>query len=71
MKITFTEEIEAHRAWRECMGCSNCGELKYNIHHQLEPKVQDSWWVTCPNCGHESKHKNDREDALAEWRSEK
>lgn len=70
MKITFTEEIESHRAWRGCSGCSNCGELKYEVHHQIDPDIYNSWWVTCPNCGHEGRHRNARDDALAWWRSE-
>ena len=45
MKVTFVEEIEARKAWRECMACPQCNELKYNIHHQLQPYEAQGWWV--------------------------
>lgn len=70
MKITFVEEIEARRAWRDCMGCMQCGELKYDIHHQLKPEEPDNWWIQCPNCGHESFHSPSREIAILRWKQE-
>ena len=70
MKITFIEEIEARRAWRDCMGCMKCGELKFDIHHQIQPKVGDCWWVQCPNCGHESTHAPSRNTAIVWWKKE-
>lgn len=68
MKVTFIETIESHRAWRECMGCSVCNELKYDIHHQTDPDVHDCWWIQCPNCGHESHHAESREKAIWWWK---
>ena len=69
MKITFVEEIEARKAWRECMACPQCNELKYDIHHQLQPDNPASgWWLACPNCGFESPASPTREIAIARWK---
>ena len=70
MKVISIEEIEVHKAWRQCMGCAQCNELKYSIHHQTEPEEPDNWWVQCPNCGHEGPHSPSREIAIARWRQE-
>ena len=71
MKITFMEEIEVKRALFDTrFGCSHCGEMKYNIHHQLSPATTNCWWVQCPNCEHESPHAVDRANALMRWKEE-
>ena len=70
MKITFTEEIEARRAWLGNMYCPKCVCGKYNIHHQLEPVITECWWIECPECGHESLHVPTREIAIMEWQGE-
>ena len=68
MKITFVEEIEAHKAWRECMTCPQCGEFKYRIHHQTQPESYTPWWIECCNCGYESPASPAREIAIARWK---
>lgn len=70
MKVTYVEEIEAKRAWRSCMGCAQCGELKFDIHHQVQPEILESWWVECPNCGHEGCHTLSRDAAITWWKGE-
>ena len=70
MKVTFVEEIEARRAWLGNMYCPQCVCGKYNIHHQLEPEVLSSWWIQCPNCGHEGPHSPARDLAIARWQQE-
>lgn len=68
MKVTFVEEIEAHKAWRKSMACPCCGEPKYNIHHQLQPEEIDCWWVACPECEHEGPPSLTKEIAIARWK---
>lgn len=68
MQVSFIEEIEPHKAWREKMACPKCNELKYDIHHQLEPVTTDSWWIACPNCGYESPQSPDKDIAIARWK---
>ena len=65
MKVTFMEEIEAHRAWTEGMYCKVCDHGTYRIHHQLQP---EEWWVECDNCHYESKSAITREAAIKNWR---
>ena len=68
MKVTFMEEIEARRAWRECMYCSKCNEGRYKIHHQLQPETSNAWWVECETCGFESPSAPTREIAITKWK---
>lgn len=68
MKITFKEEIEAHKAWRDCMCCPVCAGFKYHIHHQLEPYTDEAWWITCDNCGYETDESPTRDAAIARWK---
>ena len=70
MKITFTEEIEARRAWLGNMYCSQCVCGKYNIHHQLFPVTKNDWWISCPECEHESAPASSREQAILNWQGE-
>ncbi len=69
MKITFMEEIEARRAWRECMACPRCDELKFNIHHQTSPQTYNDWWVSCPNCDFTADAAPTRKLALQNWKN--
>ena len=68
MKVTFIEEIEAHKAWLGNMYCPQCDEGTYKIHHQLEPMTRAGWWLECPNCGFESYPSPSREIAIARWK---
>ena len=68
MKVTFMEEIEVRKAWREPMCCPVCGDFKYNVHHQLKPETSECWWIECPNCGHESQPAPARDIAIARWK---
>lgn len=68
MKITFEEEIESHKAWFESMYCCKCGEGIYKIHHQLQPKKKNSWWIECDNCGYESIPTETRSEAIHWWK---
>ena len=67
MKVTFIEEIEAHKAWRYIMSCPLCNEFKYKIHHQLEPQTSSCWWLECENCGYTSYPSPSREIAITRW----
>ena len=68
MKITYTEEIETRTAFSRKMYCGKCGSHGYCIHHQLEPKEIDCWWVECEDCGHMSPQSPDRDIAIARWK---
>lgn len=67
MKVTYTEEIESHRAWFAHMYCPKCDEGIYEIHHQLSPIVDKCWWLECPNCGFESVHTTTCRLAINGW----
>lgn len=71
MKVTFMEEIEAKKAWFESMCCPLCGEMKYKIHHQLQPATENAWWLECTNCGHESYPSPARDIAILRWKQHK
>lgn len=68
MKVTYYEELEARKAWRNCMYCPKCDGYKYTIHQQLHPITRVAWWVQCDNCGYESMHCYSREEAIAHWK---
>ena len=68
MKVTFMEEIEVRKAWFKSMNCPECGEIKYNVHHQLKPEEIDCWWVACPTCCFEGPPSPTREIAIARWK---
>ena len=70
MKVTMMEEIEARKAWFDSMYCSECGEGRYKIHHQLQPEIPNCWWIECENCGHESFPSPSRDIAIARWKQE-
>ena len=70
MKVLFVEEIEPHRAWTDWMGCMHCGELKYNVHRQIRPEVEDNWWVECPICEHQGPHAPTRKLAILGWKKD-
>lgn len=70
MKITFMEEIEAHKAWFNSMICAQCNGENYRIHHQLQPEISNAWWLECTNCGHESSPSPSKEIAIARWKQE-
>lgn len=67
MRMTFFEEIEIKKAWRECMTCPQCNEFKYKIHHQLQPRPEE-WWIECENCGYETNPSPTRETAIMHWK---
>lgn len=68
MKITFVEEIEARKAWRNSMCCPQCNEYKYKIHHQLKPETSLAWWLECDNCNYESEPMLTRGLAIERWK---
>ena len=70
MKVTFVEEIEAHRAWLGNMYCPACVCGKYNIHHQLNPETDHCWWIECPECGHMGTPQSTKQLAIMEWQKE-
>lgn len=67
MKVTYMEAIENHMAWRAKNYCPACGAHEYDIVEQLEPEVENRWFIRCPQCGVESLMSPSREIALARW----
>lgn len=68
MKVTYTEKIESHMAWRHTMYCPKCGAHEYDIVEQVEPKVDSKWYVRCPQCGFEGPQSPLREIAIGRWK---
>jgi hypothetical protein len=69
MKVTFVEEIEQYRAFWPRKGCPLCGGFTSEIHHQIEPKEQECYWVKCSGCGRLGPEALTRELALSAWRN--
>lgn len=68
MKVTFIEEIEAHKAWTYKMCCPRCNEFKYRIHHKTQPQP-DEWWIECDNCNYETEPAPTRNLAIMYWKN--
>ena len=68
MKVTFVEEIEAHKAWTNSMICPKCGGFRYKIHHQIQPQP-DQWWIECDVCGLEDEPTPTRDTSIIQWKS--
>lgn len=68
MKVTYFEEVENHTALDSKKFCYNCGSHIYNIHHQLMPEVENSWWVECDECHAEGPASPSKEIAIARWK---
>lgn len=70
MKVTFVEEIESRTAYNRRMYCPHCGSHCYQIHHQLEPKEIENWWVECEECDWEGPGGPDRKIAIVRWKQQ-
>jgi len=68
MKLICFEEIENKTTILSKLFCPCCGNHSYIIHHQIQPEIENDWWVECESCGHESYPSPTREVAIARWK---
>ena len=68
MRITFMEEVESRCAFSRKMYCPACGSHCYKIHHQLQPKTSDAWWIECEDCGALGLESPSRAIAIERWK---
>ena len=67
MKVTYTNIVENHMAWRAKNYCAKCGAHEYNIIEQIVPNVDRKWYVQCPQCGYETEPSYLKDIALLRW----
>lgn len=63
------ERIENRMAWTANMYCSKCGAHEYDIVEQLEPVVEENWYLKCPQCGFEGPTAPERALAIVGWKN--